>query len=132
MEIYFTRSVTKEDAEAEISEISVSAQQSIEMGYPDGHGGMFIQASNGYIALTGGGVLYGHISRSVGGMVQSCAILGFRREGSLSSACEEAGWTKTNVYDWVYNFCEKFRGQGHVTINGHLLAPSNQDHNRAI
>jgi hypothetical protein len=105
MEIYFnTRYYTRQLAEQKIAEISDSAAQSIEMGYPcpREHGGFMFTAENGYIAITGGGVLYGFIDRSEGGGSQSCALMGFTREGSITKQLlPEDGWNKTSALDWV-------------------------------
>ena len=132
MEIYFTSAIDIQEAEKLICDVSGSAEQSILDGYPAEHGGIKLSFNNGYVAVTGGGVLYGHVVRSVGGGAQSCAIVGFHRDGSITDACKSAGWHKTRIYDWVIPFM-KGCAQGHQSFIGtYLYAPSNLDPNVAI
>ena len=132
MIIYFTPAIDIVEAEKLICFVSSSAEQSILDGYPAQHGGMKLTFKNGHIAVTGGGVLYGHVVRAVGGGFQSCAIVGFHREGSITQACVGSNWQQTSIYDWVIPFM-KGCGQGHQSIiDTYLYAPSNLNPDQAI
>ena len=134
MEIYLNRKFgTLKSAETRIAEISGSAAQSIEDGYPapKEHGGFIFRAENGYIAITGGGVLYGFIHRLEGGGVQSCALMGFTREGSITKKLLEDGWTKTNLFDWVLPLKEAVQCP-EIWTSSSLLAPDPRDYTALI
>jgi hypothetical protein len=102
--IYFKKTDSAEQSKMLISEYSFSAKMSIDMGGPSNdHGGYKLEAKNGYIAKTSGGVIYGYINETGGLAQQSCAILGFCKKGTLTEKLEKDGWIKTTVFNWAAN-----------------------------
>lgn len=131
MKIYIHLVSSKEEAEKEIKKFSFSAKSSIEMGYPDPkkYGGFIFKSKNSYIAQTGGGIIYGFIDRAVGGSVQSCAILGFVREGTLTKSLDASKyWYYTpalnNIIKAIETLSSNIVSATHFWSDGHLKAPS--------
>jgi hypothetical protein len=110
--VYAMLCTDTEAAKELIQTISPSAKQSIEMGGPGDHGGFTIREKDSacFLALTSGGVLYGHVG--------NYAILGYYRKGSLSVKLRKSGWRKTEKFNWIYNV--PFSGSENIIIDARI------------